>query len=333
MATMKAIRHTATTTAFLLAALAGADAAVAQATDDPAPAPQRVNLQPRFAAGQTARYEIWSQRKRVITLAVQGESRSSTTHFQTSGEVTWAVEQVNADGSAVCAMTLDWVRMSVRIDDQQEVVCDTRRASGDDDDLYTYLAAMAGAPLRVTMRADGKVTSVEGVDAIQRRAGDEVPMPDELDFMETASDLAAIAAAGRDLALEDDWESRAVWNNDVRILGLGEVKAKMQHDTTQTVASIEQIAGIGVVTVNGQSKLALEIDRGSIPADGPSVDVTLRKGDAGSQVMFDLSRGEAVGRNASQHTVIDATISFRGRSMTQTIDDTSQSQALRIEER
>jgi hypothetical protein len=58
----------------------------------------------------------------------------------------------------------------------------------------------------------------------------------------------------------------------------------------------------------------------------------MKNGSATTQIMFDLSRGEAVGRNSTQRTVINATLSFQGRSMTQTVEESSQSQSLRISE-
>ncbi len=84
--------------------------------------------------------------------------------------------------------------------------------------------------------------------------------------------------------------------------------------------------------MTGQSDLDLEVDRSKIPDDAPPIDVKLRDGSVQSQVMFDLQRHEAVGRNSVQKTDIDVTIRFPQQSIHQRIQRTTQSQMLRIAE-
>lgn len=291
--------------------------------------PESLNLQPKFVEGRVSRFELWSSRTRDATLTVQGNSRElPTSTFQTEGEVTWKIERVNADGSALCTMTLDWMKATMRAG-ENEVTADTRQLTGENARLEGLLSAIAGTPLSVTVKPDGTVEKVEGVNAIKQRAGEEISAPDELDFVETATELAVIAAARADMRISDDWSTQHNWNHS---LELGPVQAKMRHDMTYRVASLELIAGIPVVTVEGKADLRLNVDRASIPADGPNVDVQLKEGSFATQIMFDLSRREAVGRNVSQRTVVESTLSQDGRSISQTISESVQSQVLRIAE-
>jgi len=59
----------------------------------------------------------------------------------------------------------------------------------------------------------------------------------------------------------------------------------------------------------------------------------MKKGVAKTQIMFDLSRGEAVGRNSVQTTVIEAKLTHNGQTVTRIMDETIQSQVLRIAEK
>jgi len=306
----------------------------ARAQDDdaqPRPVvPESLNLQPTFVEGRVSRYELWSSRQRSATLTVQGNSRDiPTSTFQTEGEATWKIERVNSDGSALCTMTLDWMKATLSAGENPAITVDTRQLTGENARLEDLLSAIAGAPLSVTVKADGTVEKVEGVNAIQQRAGEEISAPDELDFVETATELAGIAAARADMRVNDEWRTQQNWNHS---LELGPVEAKMRHDMTYRVASLELIAGIPVVTVEGKAELRLNVDRASIPADGPNVDVQLKEGSFATQIMFDLSRREAVGRNTVQRTVVESTLSQGGRSLGQTISESVQSQVLRIAE-
>jgi hypothetical protein len=107
----------------------------------------------------------------------------------------------------------------------------------------------------------------------------------------------------------------------------------MHHDTTHTLTSIEEIAGIPVANISSTAKLRIEVDRSKFPQGGPQVDVRLIKGEAVSQVMFDLSRHEAVGRNGVQETVVEARLSANGQTMTRLMSETIRGQALRIAEK
>jgi len=297
------------------------------AADPAAPAADEANLRPKFVAGRTARYDIWSLRKQDVTMSFLGETQKNQTALETQGEITWRTDRVNADGSATCTMTIEWLTATSRTDDD-EAHADSRKAAADNPAIHAVLKAIAGVPIAVEMAADGTVTAVKGVDAIRNKLGKDGSAPDELDFMETAADLAAIAAAQEKAALNRNWKTAADWNHEL---------GKLHHDTTFTLTGLEEVAGIRLATVTGVAKLRLDLDKSKIPgggvAGGPQIDVKLASGEATTQVMFDLSRREAVGRNSIQTTRIEARITHMGQVLTRLMDETIQSQALRIEEK
>ncbi|MEX2216418.1 MAG: DUF6263 family protein [Phycisphaeraceae bacterium] len=301
------------------------------AAQDAAPAPLKANLRPLFEAGRVSKYSTWSSRKRTITEAARGKSQTAESIFEVNAEVTWKVTRVNPDGSAQCTMTCDWISATSKRTGRPDINSDTRKGRGDSEVMDKMLAGMVAVPLTVTVLADGSVTKVDGVDAIQRKTGDEIPAPDEEDFKETASDLAVIAGGAAAAELRSAWKQRNDWNYSLELPG---VDASLRYDTAYTLGSIEEIAGIRVATVTGQSTLGLHVDPASIPnIEGVTVNIRLVKGEATTQVMLDLSRGEAVGRNSTQSMTVETAINTPLGAATQTVVEFSQSQVLRVAEK
>ncbi len=291
--------------------------------------PETYNLRPDWTPGQTARYEVWSSRTQQATVTVAGESRATQFTLTSEGEMTWAVQKVKPDGSSVCTMTFDWIKVVFVGDDGKKLVSDSRKGSGDIESFHGLIKAMAGTAIKVTVATDGTVTAVDGVGAIRNKIKSDLKemVPEDLDFIEAASDLATLVAAPQDIAVGKKWDADAKWTwSDPPFEG------HMHHDMSFTFAGVEELAGLPVAMVEGRSKLKLELDRSSIPEEMPPYDVKLAKGELQTQVMFDLTRGEAVGRNSVQTTTIDVTIRMPSVTITRRIDQTLQGQVLRIQE-
>lgn len=290
---------------------------------------QAIDLRPRFVEGQTARYRVWTLRQRNLTMSVDQRSVTRNQQALFEGELTWQVEQVEDDGSAICLMQLDWLTATLTAHDGTEKFNDSRQASGDIEKMHQLILAMVSTPVRVTVAADGSVTGVSGVEAIRQQVPQDVPPPEDLDFMETASDLATIPFAPPKLALGDSFDAQFNWRHD---LSMSKVTAMMRHEGTYTLGSVEDVAGIPIATVEGSASLDLDVDLSGLPADGPPVEVRLVSGESTSQMMFDLWRHEVVGRNVVQTTQIEIATTFDNRTIARTVDETVQSQALRIAE-
>jgi hypothetical protein len=277
-----------------------------------------VNLRPRYVPGRTIRYAVWTVRQQTIS---RGDEQFSN-QFEVDGEVDWTVERVNADGSAVAVMNMLWLTARITTPDGQVQFNDTRQGSGQTEPVHKLLSAMAGIPLRVELAADGTPTSVSGVDAIRRRAGD-LPVPEDLDFLETATDLATLPYAPAETVAGKTWPASFTWTHDM---------GAMKHETRYELVNVESIANIPVANVNFTSRLRLEVDRSKLPTGGPQVDVRLLQGQNSGQIMFDLMHHEAVGRNTLQTQTVQVTVTAEGQRFTQTVAETIQSQALRIAE-
>ena len=305
-------------------AAAGANKA---ADADPA-ADEAVDLRPKFVAGRNARYRVWTRRNQQISMSLGDSAQTIGRETLIEGEVTWRIEQVADDGSATCTMALDWLTVKQTRDDGAEQFNDSRLASGDNETTHQLMQAMVSAPVHLTMAADGTVTGVSGVEALRQRAPEGLG-PDDLDFMESASDLATIPFAPETAVVGEPFDLRFKWQHD---LGMPSISAFMHHQGSFSLVSAEQIAGIPVATVQGKASLSLEPDLSKLPANAPPVEIKLLAGQWHSQVIFDLSRHEAVGRNTVQTTQVQITLTVGDRTLTRTIDETIHGQALRIAE-
>ncbi len=283
-----------------------------------------VSLQPRFVAGQTSRYSLWTRRAQVNEVSVAGNNRKVEVTVLVEGEATWRVERVAGDGSASCTFSFDWLTAELSSSaGGAPRRNDSRQASGAIPSMHATLRAMAGVPLTFDVAADGSIRSVRGADAIRRRVPKDASTPDDSDFLETASDLATLVAAPDSIKVGGTWSAPQQWNHE-----LGKLRVPMRY----RLDSIAQIEGVPIATVSGTADLRLDVDRSKLPAQGPKLDVRLMRGSAATQVFFDLDRNQAVGRNTTQTTQLRATFSVQNRNIVSTTDQTIQSQVLRIAE-
>ena len=288
---------------------------------------QTVDLRPKFVDGQTSRYSIWSIRRQNQTVTTNGESRDFETVFEIEGEVTWAIDRVRGDGSAVCSMTIDWMTAQLTGPDGKTKHSDSRRRQGEPEGVQRLLRAVSGQAVRIEVAPDGSILSAGGLEAMKRRADPGTDLPDELDFIESASELATLTAAPAEATVGGGWDTRFRWNHQ-----LGKLVQAVRYE----VESTQEIADIPTATVTGSATLTLEPDvdklLGPLP-EGTRVNARMISGRAESQVIFDLFRHEAVGRNTTEDRDIEVKVDFRGHSLTRRTQEQVQSQVLRLSER
>lgn len=284
-----------------------------------------VNLRPKWEAGQTSRYHFTTTRVQDTTLSAAGRTRRVATTVESEGEVTWRVDRVNADGSYDCSMTLDWMTAGLTGPDGKTQENDSRRASGDTPPIHDLLEAMTGVTLSVSVAPDGRITGVDGVDQMRRDASNPDMVPQDLDFIESATDLATLAGAPAQLAIGGTWDAQFKWTHDLGFI---------HQEVTYRLTGVEPIAGIPVAMVIGTGSGRLEVDRSQMPKDGPPIDIRLTSSEHQTQVMFDLVRHEAVGRNTVDSRVIDITIRLPTPPgpVTRHVEETISSQTLRVAE-
>lgn len=286
-------------------------------------APATVDLRPNWEAGQSARYELWSQRDRLTTMSVAGESHQVSVTMISEGEATWTVDRVAADGSASCTMVIDWLSITITDDQGERQVIDSRRASGDIPPMHQALQAMSNEPVRVEVASDGSVRSVSGVNAIRQRTETAAIAPEDRDFVRSATELALLVAAPDNANPGQTWRTEHAWSHET---------GTMHYRVAYTLEDVGEIAGVPVATVYSNAQLELEVDDSDLPADAPPIDIRLAQGSRQGQVIFDLERREAVGRNSLERTSVQVTVRMPEQTLEQRVEETIQSQALRIAE-
>ncbi len=284
-----------------------------------------VNLQPKFKAGQVSRYEVWTRRVLQETVSGNGRERSASRTIEITGEVTWRVEDVSNDGSARCVLTMDWMVGKLILPDGTEQVNDSRLGSGDTPALHKFAQAIAGTPITCQVNADGTIASTSGFDAIKDKLDEGVDAPGEEDWIETASDLATLPGAVVDAAVGGDR-----WSHTHKMPHqMGKITAPVNYQ----LDSVEDIAGVRIANVSGKATLSFEPELPDLPPDGPKVELRMTEGTLQTQIMFDLWRNEAVGRNTVQNQTFELNLSIQGQTMTRRMTESVHAQVLRIEER
>ena len=287
---------------------------------------EEVRLRPSWEAGQSARYSFWTQRRQDIEVRFDGNQRESGSTVVTEGELSWTIDSVGDDGSAEATMTLDWMTASITGDDGEVAVNDSRKGKGDIPPVQSLLKAMAGAPVSVSLRPDGSVSGVGGVGAIEAAVDVPEMVPDALDFQESATELATLAFAPELAAVGDTWGADFRWTHEL---------GHLDQSWTYRLARVESLGGVDVAIVEGTGEVELDPDtlEAERPADAPPTDVRLELNRATQTIMFDLSRGEAVGRDGTLDTTLRVTVSLpNNRALKQVTREVERSQVLRIDE-
>lgn len=285
-----------------------------------------IDLRPHFTQGHTTRYHVWTQRQQTQSVTLGSRSQNFETSFEIEGEVTWTVKQVRPDGSAICLMNTDWLAATFIGPKGQSKRCDSRKANGKPEQLHGLLRAITGIPIKIEADADGSIINATGTDQVKRKAPKDIDIPDAIDFMESANDLATLAHAPTAAMINDSWNAKFIWNHQM---------GKMHQSMRYTLNGVEDIQGIPVATVTGVAQLKMEPNEDRLKAQagkGPKMKTRMTDASLESQIMFDLQRHEAVGRNTTEYHRIQIEMRLPQQTMTRTIDEHIHSQTLRIDE-
>lgn len=285
---------------------------------------QTYDLRPQWTAGQSATYSFWTARQQNQTVTMPtGESRNATNSYETNGELQWTVESIRPDGGATGTMTMDWIAVTLTDLQGQTVTMDSRKPRGDVPRFQKLLKAMVGKPITVTVNADGTIEKVAGLGPIRRAAEEPDDVPEDLDWIESATDLATVPGVPPEVRIGGTWKKDFRWTHD---------EGHLRHAMTYTLADVEDVAGIPLATVEGKGTLKLDPKPLELPPDAPPVQRRLTGGEVTTQILFDLQRHEAVGRNTTQEETIVTTIRFPQGTIRRSATTTIQSQVLRLSE-
>lgn len=294
------------------------------------------DLRPRWAKEQSATYAFWGKTQKDETAQILGQQQSETTTFLSEGEVTWRVDGVNEDGSAVCTMQLTKIKFTIKAGENEPITFDSENLNGKRPAFDSLMSAMTQTPLKITVAADGSIDKVEGIDELVTAAGDEAVeadlVPEELDFKETASELATLISAPAEATPGQTWNATNTWNHE-DVFPNADTKAKW--DTTFTFDSVGDIAGIPIATIKSRSDVDIEVDLSELPEGGPDIDIQISDTAASGMILFDLSRHETVARNDTMTYTAAITVAPPRPELpaiTVKIVETNQAQLLRISE-
>jgi len=281
--------------------------------------PGPVSLQPRWRAGQSATYTLWSRQRVEETLTVRDRTRTVNRTVTSELELDWDVLRVTPGGDYVCRMTTNWITAELTGPDGETITFDTRTGRGDGGAMALFRAILA-EPITATIRPDGEIVSVSGVEAVQRRTGGASPT--EAEFRETIHQLLGAPAAPASITPGQTWSARPS-----RTRPLGEVTLDWELE----LAGVEDVEGVPVAVVQGRTT-DMTMDP-TLEAPAPArADVTLEEGEAGVQVYWDLDRHELVGRHAIESRTVRVEVTGPAASATQTRSIETTTQVLRTAE-
>lgn len=274
-----------------------------------------VNLQPRWHAGEQATYRFDTVRKQHITMSMGGHSRQAHTTIKVAGVVVWKVNHVADDGSASCTLTRKWMSATLIGPHGKKQVNDTRSGTANTPPIYNALQTLTQNPIHVTLAADGSVTNMTGLNVIKQQIKMKQLAPTKRSIKRFVTLLLPIAKAPKRAHVGTSWQYR--FANRTRT-------GMMHFNVRYRLKSLQKIAGIPVATIEGRGRMRYNFDRSKLPPQAPPINVSLRHGSFHTQIMFDLSRHETVGRHTFETRTMRMTVQIPNhtleRDMTQTVD-------------
>lgn len=300
-------------------------AAIAQ--EQPADAQPQLDvafLNPHWEVGHISRYEFDTSITTTTSMQLGPRQQEQQTGMQSNGQVIWQVDRVNADGSSVCTMKLEWIELTVIAPDGSVRKNDSRRGQGEIPMLHQLLKALTSNPVTVEVNADGSIAKVSGTDAMRRAMDPAELVPEDREFIRSATETAVLSGGPEQVVLGEVWSQVFEWPAEL---------GSMRHDRTYTLANMEMIEGIPVATVNAKSDMSFQLDRKKLPEGGPPMQVRLLDGSSTSQIYFDMQRSETVGRFDQQSMKMQFTITIpNGQKLIRTVDRNTVSTTLRVSE-
>ena len=294
-----------------------------QAQADEAGTQDTYDLRPHFRQGQTTRYSAWTLHQISESMTFGPRTKTTQTRLEIEAELIWQVEHVNEDGSAKCDLTIEWMTVTARHGDGPVKYSDSRQSSGEIKQYHRLLLAITGKPMTFQVGADGTIESISGTDQMRWVMGEDSNEPKDLDLIESATDMALLAAAPNKIEPGQQWNAQFQWLHRA---------GKIDYHYTYTLDKVGPIADIPIATVTAEASLDLEPDFSLFPDEAPRPHVQLTRGAVKSQVMFDLSRHEAVGRNTVQAHTIEVNQDIGDLTLNVITREHIQGQVLRIAE-
>ncbi len=249
-----------------------------------------------------------------MTMAMEGGPVGKMeTKMRQQMEMTWDVQQVNADGSAVIRQTFDRVRMKMTTPGG-EINYDTdsvEAPAGMAAMIAPMYKAMTEAEFIITMSDRGQVTEVnipdEVIEALKNSPGAAM-----MGDLATSEGFKKMIAQGSLVLPENPPQKGDSWSSKVEMEN--PMAGKQTVETTYRYEETKEMDGTTYAVIRPELKMSI--------ASTPEQNVQMKVTDQSSEgeVLFNVDEGRLHTSKFKQNVTLD--VSVGGQSMTQKIDQT-----------
>jgi hypothetical protein len=260
----------------------------------------------KFTPGLTNRYEMTQEMK----LAKSGAGGDFTVSSTMTMNMSWVVEKVNDDGSAVLKQKIDRMRMKITPPGGQESQIDSaakEEPQGQAAMLGPFMKAMTTSAFTVTMTPRGEIKDVEVPDAIAEALKNQPGAAQMGDLASPEGFKKLVSQAS--FVLPEKLETGTTWT---------------QKTETNRPAIGTQVAATTYKYEGPQEKDGKTLERFSAKVNlsftGGQVPVEIPKQDSNGEILFNRNDGRLESSSIKQMTQLKITVG--NQAILQTIDQT-----------
>jgi hypothetical protein len=267
-----------------------------------AAAPLRWKFQPSL----TNRYETTQD----TTITKTGAGGEFTQKSNMTMNMSWTVEKVKDDGSAVLKQKIDRMRMKISLGDGQASEIDSAAKAdpqGQAAIMAPFLKVMTEHPFTVTMTPRGEVKDVELPKEIAEALKSQPGAPQMGDLATTDGFKKLVAAAS--FVLPEKLEENATWTQ--------KTEASLPQVGTQTAVTTYRYVGPQEKDGKTLEKFTAQI---TLKYSGGQIQVEVPKQDSKGEIFFNRTDGRLESSNIKQTTQLR--FALGNQSIDQTIEQT-----------
>jgi hypothetical protein len=260
----------------------------------------------KFAPGLTNRYESTQD----ITITKTGAGGDFTQKSNMTMNMSWTVEQVKDDGSAVFKQKFDRLRMKVSAGEGQDSQIDTAAKEdpqGQAAIMAPFLKVMTSTPFTVTMTPRGEIKDVqipkEVADALKSQPGAA-----QMGDLATPEGFKKLVAAAS-FVLPEKLDDNATWTQTT--------EAALPQIGTQTAETTYHYEGPVEKDGKKLEKFSAKI---TLKYSGGQVKVEVPKQSSSGEILFDRTDGRLQSSNIKQST--ELRFSLGNQTVNQTVEQT-----------
>lgn len=268
-------------------------------------APAAEPLAWKFAPGLTNRYRMNQDTRLTINSGAGGDA---TTHSVTTIDISWIVEKVNDDGSAVLDQRIE--RMRIKAETGEEQVAEIDSAAKEDPQgqaatLVPLLKAITSNPFKVTMTPRGEIKEVEVPEAIVDALKNQPGAAQMGDLATEAGFKKLVGQAS--FILPEKLEPGAQWT--------AKTESQLPAVGTQTAVTTYRYEGLKEVEGKPMEAFSAKL---SLSFAGGQVPIAVTHQESNGEILFNRDAGRLESSAIKQVTELKITVS--GQPINQKIE-------------